>query len=234
MSSFKIINSFFEHLLNFAFPRICVACEKQRVSNESAICLECLWNLPRIDEAYKEKMESKFWGKVEVGSVNAFVHFNKKGKIQKVLHALKYRNFPELGAFLGRVYATELKNLEIMREMDLIIPIPLHKSKEKQRGYNQAEMFANGLAEGLEIPVRCDLLERMRKTSTQTKTKTRFDRFKNLQDAFSLTKGHEFLRNKNVMLVDDILTTGATLESAGKVLLEAHIKSLNIVTIASA
>lgn len=230
----KLLSTFYAHFLDFAYPRICVACEKQSTESESAICFECLWSLPKTNSHISEEnvLESKFWGKVKMKNVNAFLVFSKSGKVQNILHALKYRNNPELAEFLGRYYGNEL--IEYI-SADYLIPIPLHKKRFSERGYNQAECFANGLSESLAIPVLSEALIRNRNSVTQTKTGGRFNRFRNIEDIFSLAENsEEMLKNKRVVLVDDVLTSGATLEVAAKVLHEAGVEDLSVITIAAA
>lgn len=229
----KLLKSFYTHLLGFVYPTVCVACEKQITSTESAICVDCLWNLPRHNPEINP-LENKFWGKIEVKHVDAYLKFNKRGMVQNILHALKYKNNPELGRFLGRTYGLELLKNEKITAIDLIIPIPLHQKRQKQRGYNQSEMFAEGLSEAMNIPMGNNILKRGKNTTTQTKTGGRFLRYKNLEDAFLLSIDNKEIIGKNILLVDDVLTTGATLENAGKVLLDAGINGLFIATIAAA
>jgi ComF family protein len=230
----NLLSTFYTHFLDFAYPKICVACEKQSTETESAICFDCLWSLPKTNSHNLEenKLDSKFWGKVKMKNVYAFLVFSKRGKVQNILHALKYRNNPDLADFLGKHYGSEIKE---HLTADLLIPIPLHKSRLKERGYNQAEFFAKGLSSSVEIPMLNGALIRNRNSITQTKTGGRFNRYKNLENIFSVSENvFDQLKNKRVILVDDVLTSGATLEVAAKVLYQAGIKELSVITIAAA
>jgi ComF family protein len=230
----NLLSTFYAHFLDFAYPRICVACEKQSTESESAICFDCLWSLPKTNSHNLEEnvLENKFWGKVKMKNVNAFLVFSKSGKVQNILHSLKYRNNPDLAEFLGKYYGTEIKETF---SADVLIPIPLHKERLRERGYNQAECFAKGLSESLEVPVMSNALIRNRNSITQTKTGGRFNRYKNIEDIFSVSEDSaSVLKNKKVVLVDDVLTSGATIEVAAKVLHDAGIKELSVITIAAA
>jgi len=232
----NFLTSFGRYLLDFAYPRICVACEMQMTDTESAICFECQWALPRNTNLliHNESQENKFWGRVKTGGIYSFLSFSKGGKVQNILHALKYRNQPELGVFLGKLCGKALKALNLFATADYLIPVPLHPSRRRERGYNQAERIAAGIGEILEIPVREDLLIRHKPTRTQTRTGGRFSRYKNLQGVFgSPSEASAVLKNKTVILTDDVLTTGATLEVAASALWETGIKELYIVTLAA-
>ena len=232
----NLVKNLYNYFLDFAYPRICVACEKQNSTTESAICIECLMSLPRIDsqKSLNVELETKFFGKIAIQSVNSYLKFSKRGQVRNILHSLKYKNNADLGVFLGRTYGTELKENNVLKDIDGIIPIPLHEIKLKQRGYNQAEKFAAGLSESLEIELLNNTLLRSINTKTQAQAGGRLKRFKNLENAFTLGSEGLGLKDKKIILVDDVLTTGATLETAGQVLLSAGVKELHIVTIASA
>lgn len=232
----NFLTSFFRHLLDFAYPEICVACEKQVSDTDSAICFECQWSLPRNTNLliHNESQENKFWGKVKTSGIYSFLTFSKGGKVQNILHAMKYKNRPDLAVFMGKLCGKGLKDRQLFTGADYLIPVPLHRSRQRERGYNQAGQIAAGMGEILGIPVCNDLLLRDKSTKTQTKTGGRLSRFKNLQGVFSTAAGaSEVLKNKAVILVDDVLTTGATLEVAASVLWETGIKDLYIVTLAA-
>lgn len=232
----NLLIPFFRHLLDFAYPRICVACEMQITDTDSAICFECQWALPRNTNLliHNESQENKFWGKVKTGGIYSFLSFTKGGKVQNILHALKYQNQPDLGVFLGKLCGKALKDRQLFTQADYLIPVPLHRSRQKERGYNQAERIAAGIGEITEIPVRSDLMVRNKSTRTQTQTGGRLNRYRNLKGVFAVnSEASGLLRNKTVILVDDVLTTGATLEVAAAALWESGIKELYIVTLAA-
>ncbi len=223
---------FYWAILDFLFPKICVACEKQILSAESAICFACLWSLPRYSKhlILNHSLAAKFWGKVQVGSVYAYLQFSKRDKVQRVLHALKYKHQSSLGDLFGRLMATEL-DAQAM-EGAVLLPIPLHKSRLRQRGYNQALCLAKGMSTVLGCPVAENVLLRGLKTATQTKTGGRLRRFFNLHAAFYVAENAQVPRK--VLLVDDVLTTGATLEAAALVLKKAGVEEIHLACLAAA
>lgn len=229
------MKNFINHVLDFVYPRICVSCEDPLTFNEKHLCLGCLMTLPKTDAhlTETESIERKFWGKINVQNTYSFLRFTKKGKVQNILHALKYKNKPELAEYLGKMYGNELKNVNFNEKIDLLIGIPLHKEKLKMRGYNQADHIAKGLSESLGVPYSEDVMVRNTFTMSQTKTKSRFNRFKNIEGVFGIND-LEAVKDKRIALVDDVLTTGSTLEVAGEVLIEAGCKELYIITLAAA
>lgn len=226
-------SNIYKQILDFFFPRICIACEKQYTDTESAICIHCLWNLPRTNPQIDGILDSRFWGKLEIEGVHSFLKFSKKGKVQKILHALKYKNQPELASFLGKIYAQELENESFVHQVDYLLPVPLHIKRQKERGYNQAREFAEGLGKVLQKPVLNDIVERQVNTLSQTKTKSRFGRFKNLEKAFQIID-NELVNNKSIAIIDDVLTTGSTIEVLGNELKKAGAKNLYVITLAAA
>jgi ComF family protein len=223
---------FYWAILDFLFPKICVACEKQIINTESAICFSCLWSLPRYSKhlILNQSLEAKFWGKVSIQSVFAYLQFSKRDKVQKVLHALKYKQQKELGKLFGTLLAKDL-NTKLLSDA-VLIPIPLHKARLKERGYNQADCVAEGISGVLGYPVMDKVLLRALKTSTQTRSGGRLRRYLNLKTAFYVPA--EVPLPYKVILVDDVLTTGATLEAAAIALQQAGVKEIHIVCLAAA
>ena len=171
----------------------------------------------------------KFSGRIPVRFVMTLFKFVKSGKVQHLLHALKYKNQPEIGVQLGRVYGADLE--EYKNQFDVIVPVPLHPSKRRKRGYNQSEEFGKGLGEILEIPCTEKFLKRVKATATQTK-KSKLNRWENVSEVFEVEQKEE-LKGKRVLLVDDVVTTGATLEACGQKLLEAGCGDVSIACIAA-
>jgi ComF family protein len=169
---------------------------------------------------------------VQIENIGSFLFYKKGNQVQKILHHLKYNAGKEIGVFLGNIYGNQLIQNEKWKTVDLIIPIPLHKKKEKKRGYNQSEWIAKGLSAGMKIPYNNNLLIRSDFTETQTK-KSRFQRWENVKDVFQLTD-IEILKNKHIIICDDVLTTGATIEAAiNKLAIVSSIK-ISIITLATA
>ena len=171
-------------------------------------------------------------GRISVENVGSFLFYKKENQVQKILHHLKYNGAKEIGFFLGNIYGTQLIEHEKWKTIDMIIPIPLHKKKEKKRGYNQSEWIAKGLSLGMQIPYYSNILIRSEFTETQTK-KSRFHRWENVKEVFQLANS-DALTNKHVLICDDVLTTGATLEAAIQKLQAAPFVKVSVVTLATA
>jgi ComF family protein len=174
---------------------------------------------------------NKLKGRLQVRFVMSLFRFVKAGSVQRVLHALKYKDQPEIGRMLGKVYGADLLSGGFRDEFDTIVPVPLHPYKKKRRGYNQSEEFGIGIAELLNIPCSEEFLQRLEVTDTQTK-KSRIKRWENVRDVFGVVNP-ELVANKRILLIDDVVTTGATLEAAGRTLLNAGASELSIACIAA-
>jgi ComF family protein len=222
------------HLLSFFYPRTCISCGNVLLQHEHLFCLHCLYNLPetRYHEFERSPVSQLFWGRSSLEYVGAFLFYKKGDKVQKILHHLKYYGTKEVGTFLGNIYGTQLIQHEKWKKIDMIIPIPLHKKKERKRGYNQSEWIAKGLSAGMQIPYNTNLLIRSEFTETQTK-KSRFHRWQNVKDVFQLTDLN-MLNHKHILLCDDVLTTGATLEAAVQKLAVVPSVKISVVTLATA
>lgn len=226
----RVVADFF-HLF---YPNICQVCHNDLAEAEKVICSRCLYHIPRT-KYWLEKdnpVAQIFWGRVLIQNACSFFFFAKGSKYRKLLHYLKYLGKQEIGIALGREFGFELKKVPEYSSVDVIIPVPLHAKRLKQRGYNQAECIAKGLQEALEKPLLTNILVRSEYTETQTK-KTRAERMENVLKAFSLNHPEE-LFNKHILLVDDVITTGATLEVCASKLLEADNVKVSIVTLAYA
>jgi len=229
-----IFRRLWNDLLDLFYPNLCCACHRSLVGNEEVICTNCRLNLP-YSNGHLIRIPSlmdKFVGKVAVKAVFTFLKFEKRSKVQRLLHQLKYNNRPDIAQTLGRLYGLELKKAGIDEQLNILIPIPLHTRKREQRGYNQSDAFAEGLSESLGIAWSSELLQRVRFTATQTH-KTRFERFENVAGIFEVTQSAK-IQGKSIGLIDDVVTTGATLESAIDALLQSGAKEVSVITIAAA
>jgi ComF family protein len=224
-----MLNDFF----NLIFPKICFACNGVLLRHEAVICTSCQFSLPKTNyHLDKENPLTKvFWGRVDVKNAAAFYFFKKKGRVQNLLHQLKYKGAKEVGERIGELYGYDLLKSSWMESIDCIIPVPLHPKKLKKRGYNQSEYFAIGLSKSTQKELETTVLYRNKHSDTQTK-KSRFNRWENVSEIFDV-KNSERIEGKHILLVDDVVTTGATLEASVKALLKANC-SVSIVTIASA
>lgn len=226
-----------QDFLSLLFPEICHACDQPLARGERFICTECNVKLPYTDlhvhGATEENMlQQRFWGKVPVRFAFAYLHFRPKGRVQRLLHKLKYKGAQELGEHLGKRYGALLSDHQYAEHFDLILPVPLHRLKLRRRGYNQSDGFAKGLAGAMMLEWSNSLLVRTTDTDSQTK-KSRLDRWQNVEKVFEV-KSPEKLKGKRVLLVDDVLTTGATLEACAQTLLDSGCEEVSIVTIAAA
>jgi ComF family protein len=215
------------------FPKICHTCGTPLLHQEYLICTSCVYQLPftnyHLDD--ENKLVKQFWGKVHVSSAAAYLFFSKEGKVQNLMHQLKYNNHPEIGIELGKMYGKVLRRYHHYQNIDAIIPVPLHPQKQRKRGYNQSEQFALGLSEILNIPVINHILKRVKSSDSQIFMK-RESRFYNMKSVFEASQNPEQL--KSVLLVDDTITTGATLEACVLALQKADIHDIHIAGIAFA
>ena len=226
--------SYLADFVSLLFPELCVACRESLVANEHLLCTDCRFNLPYTNFYLQADniVARQFWGKINIEAAFALFYFNKGGKIQNMLHQLKYNGQQQIGNLLGNIAGGQLAKNEIFNNVDYIIPVPLHKKRFRERGYNQSTRFAEGLADKLNAVVEEDNLVRVRSTETQTH-KSRFARFENMQEVFMVINP-EKLQGKHVLLVDDVITTGSTLEACGEQLLKVEGLKLSIATIAYA
>ncbi len=229
-----MLKSILDDLLNLVYPRTCAACGTTLLRHEEVICSPCVLHLPKTfyHKDQKNPLFELFWGKIPVEMVASYYFFNKGNKVQNLVHQLKYKGRPDIGVYLGQRYGAYLRNAETFSTIDTIIPVPLHDAKKIIRGYNQAEMFAQGLSIAMKIPFDTTSFVRTAATETQTK-KTKQERWENVKDKFKVVETN-LLKDKHVLLVDDVLTTGATLEACAHSLLEVPGLKISIATIAAA
>lgn len=202
-----------DSILNLFYPRVCAACGETLLKDEETVCLKCRYLLPKTGYELNpdNPLAQTFYGRVCFHAVTACFFFAKKGKVQHLIHELKYKGNKEAGIFLGQQLGESIKEAPLFQGIDYLIPVPLHPKREKRRGYNQSLMIAKGISEVTGIPIGDKYLVRAVHTATQTK-KSAEERFKNVKDIFEVRFANE-LENKHVLLIDDVLTTGATLES---------------------
>ena len=222
----------FTHLF---YPQLCVACGYEMpASSTQCFCFKCRTKIIPTDFHLQKENEitERLWGRVHLETAGALYYFSKKGPVQRALHHLKYGNQPDIGQRLGRLYGRELMASPVYADIDCIVPVPLHPKRERQRGYNQSMAFARGLAESMQLPPMGNVLLRTIHSDSQT-GKHRMDRFKSVGEVFSLARP-DLVQGKHVLLVDDVLTTGATLEVCGNLLLNVPGTRVSIATIAVA
>lgn len=229
----SMISEVWTDFLSMLFPNYCLACEDSLVKGEDLICIRCQLELPATNYHLDDSnpLRTRLANRMMIDHAMAMYKFTKSGKVQALLHALKYRNQPEIGVMLGQWYGQKLAIIPDLA-FDMIIPVPLHPAKKRKRGYNQSAMFAKGLSEKLQTPFSDTVMARGVMTSTQTK-KSKLSRWRNVMDVFQLLDA-EAASGKRILLVDDVITTGATLESCAMPLLDAGCASLSIACIAEA
>jgi ComF family protein len=217
-------------LLDLLFPNVCTGCGNDLPGNNSVLCFKCTEAMPETNFEWfaANPVEKKFWGRLPLQTATAQYYFTRESLMQHLMHQFKYRGNKELGWQLGRMMGQTIKQSGRF-EMDVLIPLPLFASKEKRRGFNQATVLCEGMAESLNIPVLNDVIIRSQHTDTQTK-KGRIERWENMEGKFVVAKP-ELIAGRHIMLVDDVITTGATLEACGAALLDIKDVQLSIATL---
>ncbi len=224
----SIINSF-SHLF---FPHTCVGCGNDLVGQDQLLCLHCLHDLPftNFHLFANNPVEKIFWGRINIASAASLLYFTKNSALQNAMHQFKYKAKKEIGFYFGRMMGKSLMESDRFKNIDAIIPLPLFKSKEKNRGYNQSAILCEGISDIMQKEVFNNVVIRSVATETQTK-KNRIERWINIEGKFEL-KNEELLQNKHVLLVDDIITTGATFEACAAVLQNINNIQISVATLA--
>ena len=222
-----------KNFLNLFFPVLCAGCYKVIYDEEKSLCSTCRLKLPYLETMEEQTdLMQKFAGREQISYVYTYLYFEKKSLVQRLIHQLKYKGKKELGLELGKWFGTELKNNQTaVNSADMLIPVPIHPLRRQQRGYNQSEWIASGLALTLEIEKRDDIMRRTKFVGSQT-NKNRMGRWQNVASVFEVID-LETVREKHVILIDDIITTGATLEACAIALREAGAKTVGVLTIAA-
>ncbi|HLO59430.1 MAG TPA: ComF family protein [Bacteroidales bacterium] len=222
---------YLQGLISIIYPNYCAACEKVLYHNEQGICLRCLAELPRtkFHSDPENEVARIFWGRIPVVHATSFMFFTRDSRYRQILHEIKYKGQQELARQMGRMFGLELKSSPFAGT-DLIIPVPLHPSKYRQRGYNQSELIACGISEVLGKPVINHCVGRFIPTRTQTQ-KSRYERWENVKGTFRITDENA-IRNKHILLIDDVITTGATIEACAETILQAEGTMISIASLA--
>lgn len=225
------IKYFINCLVELLYPEFCVACNNKLVNQEKVLCTKCLYQMPYTNyhNIPGNKVEQIFWGRVQIENATSLFTFIKKSRYQKLIHNLKYKGRHDVGIELGRILGAQLVLSKGFKFIDYIVPVPLHPKKERKRGYNQSYMIAQGISESMHVPVNTRILKRAVYTQTQTK-KTRFERWENTAEVFAVENAQQ-IECKHILLVDDILTTGATIEGCATVLQKAANVKISVATL---
>jgi ComF family protein len=223
------------NIMTFLYPELCVACGENLAQKGEELCLKCQIKIPKTD--FHTYRENPFFNRIRdrfpLEFAAAYYLFTQSGATQALIHAIKYEGKYEAAIFIGENYGKILADAVGFHDIDAIVPVPMHPAKQRIRGYNQAEAFGNGLAVTMDKPLINNAVIKTRQTISQTR-KNRFGRLENVSEVFQLGKNAKQLENKHVLLVDDVLTTGATLEASALPLLEIPGLKLSIATIAMA
>jgi ComF family protein len=223
-----------KNLLNLFFPKVCYACNNLLGDNEKHICITCRHNLPVTNYHFENNKAIKkvLYGRAKLELGTSLLKFEKKGIVQHLLHNLKYKGYETIGEVLGKWLGNELRTIEAYNTIDVIIPVPLHKRKLRKRGYNQVEKFGVEIAKALDVEYIDTVLLKTTTTKTQV-FKKRIARWDNSNEVFTM-QNESLIEGKHILLVDDIITTGATIESCTNILLKAKNIKISVVTMAIA
>lgn len=230
----KWLFDLWEDFISLLLPRICYGCGNHLMRNENLICTECHVAIPRTSQHNEpdNPVAQLFWGRCQITRAAAFSYYNKGSRIRRIIHNLKYNGISELGPELGSIYGNILKSSGFTDGIDMIVAVPLHPSRKRSRGYNQSELIAAGMSEATGIPVANNVLLRVSKSQTQTR-RSRYERWKNVEGIF-FTPDPEKLRDRHILLVDDVITTGSTIEACANELLKTEGVKVSVTAIAYA
>jgi ComF family protein len=222
----------FKSLLHLFFPYTCYGCGTDLLAENNLLCIYCQASMPLTHYEFfsSNPIEKIFWGRAEIQAASAHLYFTGGSAVQQSLHLLKYKGKKEIGIYFGQRMGESLVQSRRFNDCEIIVPIPLFAAREKKRGYNQATVIAQGISQQLKIPVFSDAVLRVKKTETQTH-KSRIQRWKNMESTFEV-RDPQKIKGKHVLLVDDVVTTGASLEACARVLLTVPGLRLSIACLA--
>lgn len=228
------IYDLWDDFISLLFPRLCYGCGNHLLRNENLICTECYVVIPRTNFHLENEnpVAQLFWGRCLIEKAAAFSFFNRGSRIRNIIHHLKYKGIKELGYELGRIYGLSLKTSGFIADIDLIIPVPLHPAKKRIRGFNQSDSIAMGIADATGLTINTVSLARTKVSATQTR-RSRYERWTNVEGIFRVTDP-ETLRERHILLVDDVITTGSTIESCANELLKVDGVKVSVVALALA
>ena len=230
----NLLVKYFKAIIHLLYPHICIGCGTDVLSDQNVICIKCFNELPHTGFASQPNnpVEKIFWGRIPVAAAMSELWFSKESLTQNLIHDFKYKGNKEVGKYLGRMMGKSLIESNRFNDIDLLIPLPLYDKKEKKRGYNQSLILCEGIKEIMDVPLMIGNVQRKIATSTQTR-KGRKERWENVSDSFKISNPED-LAGKKILLVDDVITTGATLEACGAELLQTKSTQLYIASLALA
>ena len=218
--------------ISLIFPDLCLGCDIDLKNGEQFFCIKCRLSLPKTDfhNQPQNVLVNRFAGKVNIEDAYAYLYFRKGSIVQHIMYNIKYKGKKEAAAFLGELYGNDI--IEKQSDLDLILPVPLHKTRERRRGFNQSTWFAIGLSKTLNVELCQTALKRVKAKESQTK-KNRMERWENVKDVYKITNS-SLVEGKRILLVDDVITTGATCEVCAKLLLDNGAAKVEVAAIACA
>jgi len=221
-------------VMQLFYPHVCKGCGSDILEDENLLCLHCINTLPHTNFAVhaNNPVEKIFWGRLPLASAMSEFYFAKGTVIQHLVHEFKYKGNKDVGMYLGAMMGSSFMSNNRISNIDALVPLPLYADKEHKRGFNQSAILCNGISEVMNIPVITGNVIRKRFTNTQTK-KHRAERWENVQGSFEI-KNSSQLNGKHILLVDDVVTTGATLEACGREILNINDVRLSVATLAYA
>ena len=227
------LKDIFSAIADLFYPRLCICCGTALTSSEKHICASCIASIPRTNfhNSIRNLAEESFAGKAHANRAFSWFFFSHESSFSKLIYNFKYAGNYPLAQYLGELYAKELYSDNIELNFDYIIPVPLHPKRKKERGYNQSYYIAKGITNVCGGVIREDILQRKEITESQTK-KMRFDRWENIKDAFSATMSDETETEKEILIVDDVTTTGATIAACIIKLRDCGYKNISVLTLA--
>ncbi|HMG83863.1 MAG TPA: phosphoribosyltransferase family protein [Ferruginibacter sp.] len=228
------LTTLFKDVVHLFYPHLCTGCASDLLDENNLLCIKCINALPHTNYAQhaNNQVEKIFWGRIPVAAAHSQFYFAKSSMMQELMHQLKYKNNQDIGIFLGELMGNSLLNSNRFGNIDGLVPLPMYPDKQHSRGYNQAAVICKGMSLAMNVPVVHNNVSRQYATATQTR-KSRIERWENVAESFVI-KDRTALAGKHLLLVDDVLTTGATLEAAGKTILQCDDVKLSIATIAFA
>ena len=225
-----MIKRYIKGILNLIYPRLCIMCNSDTPNESQEFCVDCMINMPHTNH-FKQKdnlAARKFWGRFDFEDAASVLNFYNYTDVKWMMHRLKYEGRKDIGLTLGRMIGKKIQVSSLFNDIDLLVPIPLHSAKRTKRGYNQAAYIAKGINEILSIPMRENVIVKKIYTKSQTKM-SRIERIKNVFNSFELVD-RQGIRGRHILIVDDVLTTGATIEACARKLMEAENIRISIVT----
>ncbi|MEM9675468.1 MAG: ComF family protein [Cyclobacteriaceae bacterium] len=218
--------------VSLIFPRMCLVSQQPLAKGEHLITTQAWLEMPKFNMSETNlSLKRRVYSFAPIDQAWAYYKFSKHGKVQKLLHALKYQNYPEVGELAGKWFGQALRQNDSLRDIDLIVPVPMHKKKQKKRGYNQCDFIMWGLSEVLEISWSTQVLVKTKNTDSQTQ-KNRIERYRNSYHAYAIRKNAN-IKGKHILLVDDVVTTGATLGACASLLLAGGCRAISIAALAT-